>query len=408
MAEKDLIEKLQGFPLAWHWSRNSSQVHCDKQLIDALAYPNEAQLSLKQLVNRLEAEQVSYLQRAIFDTQHQEQTLELNLIFNIKQKRYVGQVLIWRELVNQVNGSIEFILPLLDKSEEQQLIQEHLASEYTPAIICNQNDSIIWLNQAASKALQQPSYYLLASRVTLADNNATNTTSKIKRQIKSLAGQLVPLEAKSTSIHTNAPKQRFTLYKLVSETEPVSAQRVWNSEAKFAQQLALAQKSLAKQETLIVFALKLENQDEAAAQRLRQLLLSNLKKLNQAISIAWLGRGAISGFLSAPKKLQAIQQRLEQAISQLLTPNEQGSMGAIQSQMGVSVMGIDASNSQQAINHAQKAMLNAEPKPLDQLAQQASFFDSRLNQARDKLIQSAQPNNSKPSDRGELYIDLSD
>jgi hypothetical protein len=408
MAEKDLIETLRGFPLAWHWSRNSSQVHCDKQLIDALAYPNEAQLSLKQLVNRLEAEQVRYLQRAIFETQHQEQTLELNLIFNIKRKRYVGQVIIWRELVNQVNGSIEFILPLLDKSDEQQLIQEHLASENTPAIICNQNDTIIWLNQAASKALQQPSYCLIACKITLADSNESSTNSKIKRQIRSLAGQQVPLEANSTSIHTNAPKRRCTLYQLITESEPVAAQRVWNSEAKFAQQLALAQKNLAKQETLIVFALKLESQDEAAAQRLKRQLLGNLKKLNQAISIVWLNKGAISGFLSAPKKLQAIQQRLEQAITQLLKPNEQGNMGAMQSQMGISVMGIDASNSQQAINHAQKAMLNAEPKPLDQLAQQASFFDSRLNQARDKLNQSAQQNNNKPNSRGELYIDLSD
>ena len=408
MAEKDLIENLQGFPLAWHWLRNSSQVHCDQQLIDALAYPNQVQLSLKQLVNRLEVEQVGYLQRAIFETQHQAHTLEFNLIFSIKHKRYVGQVLIWREQINQVNGSIEFILPLLDKSDEQQLIQEHLLSEHSPALICNQANTIIWLNQAACKALKQPSYCLLASKVAIAKGSENNTDNKIQRQIKSLAGQLVPLDAKITDIHTNAPKRRFTLYQLITESEPASEQRVWNSEAKFAQQLALAQKSLAKQETLIVFALKLDNQDEQVAQRLRRLLLSNLKKINQSISIAWLSKGAISGFLAAPKKLQAIQQRLEQAITQLLKPNDQSSIGSMQSQMGVSVMGIDASNSQQAIKHAQKAMLNAEPKPLDQLAQQASFFDSRLNQARDKLSQPAVTSNNKPHNRGELYIDLSD
>lgn len=404
MTDKDLIKQLQGFPLAWHWIRNSSQVHCDRPLIDALAYPSEQQLSLKQLISRLEAEQITYLQRAIFDSQNQQQTLELNLIFNIKGKRYIGQVLIWREQINQVNGSIEFILPLLSKAEERELVQEHLSAELIPAVICNQNDTIIWLNQAACTSLQQTSYQLLASKVVHSD---ADESGEVKHYIKSLDGQRVPLDARLKSIHTNAPKRRFTLYQLVAELAP-QQQQVWNSEAKFAQQLALAQKKLSRQETLIVFALKLEHQNEEASLRLKQLLLGNLKKLNQAISIGFLGKGAISGFLSAPKKLQLIQQRLNQAITQLLKPNDQASLGAMQSQMGVSVMGIDASNSQQAINHAQKAMINAKPKPLDQLAQQASFFDSRLNQARDKLNQSAIPKNSKPSNKGDLYIDLSD
>ncbi|GAB1623102.1 hypothetical protein AAOGI_31520 [Agarivorans albus] len=404
MTDKDLIKQLQGFPLAWHWIRNSSQVHCDRPLIDALAYPSEQQLSLKQLISRLEAEQITYLQRAIFDSQNQQQTLELNLIFNIKGKRYIGQVLIWREQINQVNGSIEFILPLLSKAEERELVQEHLSAELIPAVICNQNDTIIWLNQAACTSLQQTSYQLLASKVIHSD---ADENGKVKHYIKSLGGQRVPLDARLKSIHTNAPKRRFTLYQLVAELAP-QQQQVWNSEAKFSQQLALAQKKLSRQETLIVFALKLEHQNEEASLRLKQLLLGNLKKLNQAISIGFLGKGAISGFLSAPKKLQLIQQRLNQAITQLLKPNDQASLGAMQSQMGVSVMGIDASNSQQAINHAQKAMINAKPKPLDQLAQQASFFDSRLNQARDKLNQSAIPKHSKPSNKGDLYIDLSD
>ncbi|WP_220718952.1 hypothetical protein [Agarivorans litoreus] len=403
MTEKDLINKLQGFPLAWHWMRNSNQIYCDRTLIDALDYSGQQQLSLRQLISRLEAAQVSYLQRAIFDTQNQQQTLELNLIFSIKGKRYIGQVLIWREQVNQINGSIEFILPLLSKSDERALIQEHLSSECIPAIICNQNDMIVWLNHAACNVLQQSSYQLLASKIIHSDSVEK---SKIRHHIKSLSGQRIPLDARLKSIHTNAPKQRFTLYQLAAELEPQP--QVWNSEAKFAQQLALAQRKLSKQETLIVFALKLENQDEEATMRLKQLLLNNLKKLNHAISIGFLSKGAISGFLSVPKKLQLIQQRLNQAISQLLKPNDQANIGTMQSQMGVSVMGIDASNSQQAINHAQKAMLQAPPKPLEKLAEQVSFFDSRLNQAQSQFNLHSRSSPTKPCPKSHLYIDLSE
>ncbi|GDY26915.1 hypothetical protein AHAT_28050 [Agarivorans sp. Toyoura001] len=415
MGSKDFIKQLQGFPLAWQWQRKNNVFSCDQALIDALGFSGQKLISLKQFAARLDSGQVQYLQKAILDSQKQqdpesEHTLELNLIFNIDQARYAGQVLLWKERINQVNGSLEFLLPLLNKHSETELIGEHLTNPYSPALICNNHHQIIWLNQSACEELSQPSYQLLACKL----NNQNGTppeqdSATNSLQCKSLNGLSINFDAQAKDIHTNAPKQRFFLYQLEVKHDSATqhtANLRWDNEQKFAQQLAEAQQFLEKQETLVVFALKLRAEGDNSSEKMKRMILDNLRRLNQKISVGFINAHTLSGFLATPKKLAHIQHRLSSAVTQLLKPSSPAE--SIQSQMGVSVLGVDASNSKQLINHAKHAMANSPFCEASELATESRFFDTRLEKAKQqgspKKASETQAPQSKQHD--DMYIDL--
>lgn len=399
-----------GFPMAWEWNRKNKKFSCDKSLSTLLSCPPENPASLKDIAKAVAPNQLIHLKEAMNSVAEEQTTKVLNLEFLLEDKRCIAQVMLWSETNNKVNGSLEIILALPSKTEEALLIKDLFERSARAMIILDHSLQVIMVNPATCHCLGLASCELLGLRLpkliasTYADN-FLNTMLEETQQQGFWRGELLmnhvseKVIAFDTSLVLNRGNSESDNYYIIQmETTSFSVEEIannannlnwkWQDKQEFFEQVDKATKTINKDETITVFSLKASSSCNATPALLEWLIAQNLKTTKTNVKAGVISQGIITGYLISSRKVKVINSQLSECLYQLVCERPQETKITIKAEVGVSVLGADASNSSQLVNNSIKAMVassdyRSHVKESD-IDCKIKYYDQRLAKSNDR------------------------
>lgn len=409
--KKSSNEESYFFIVNWLWDLQKGLLEADNEIKSMLGYPETTQFEDCHFFSKIKRSQLSYVKNALRQVATDGQSQKIKFILYIHQRCYLGQLCIFQHQLEEhtLSGTFELLMELPDSQQEIELMGELFNSVKDGILISDNEHRIVMANKVFCNETGYEEVDILGENTTLFSNEVEGQEFYEKMWsiadeqgdwhgeiiAKNSSGEAIPrmvhfyktLINSANKIYYIAISNRMDL--AVNDTDTISdstKQPLLLDFKMFNVSLSEYHASLLAHQTLVGITLDINFTVKLPEKTQHWIISQLLIPFVNDVQFTQIKGNLFAGCFISEKNVTSVNEKLETIIEALNKKEHDITKNiGISTNIGCSILGVDAKNERQLVSHSSQALLSARTPGQDCII----YHDKRILQAvenRKKLV----------------------